>query len=107
MLGRGDGQFGKLFPCCFFASQNPIECIRSLVDECLRVVLERVKILESDVPRVADRLERLHDGGPVGGAIEEGAERVKSMIRTFLGELLEVYVPDPLAQDRDPVLREL
>src|SRR5438309_4397497 len=29
------------------------------------------------------------------------------MIRTLLGELLEMHVADSLAQDRDPVLREL
>ena len=67
----------------------------------------RVEVLERQIAVVADVCERLHHGGPVGGAVEQRAEGFQRMVGALLCVLLQVDVPDALAEDRDPVLGEL
>ncbi len=66
-----------------------------------------VKVLEGQVAAVADAVEGVDDGGPVGGAVQQRAKRFQRMIGSLLGEFLEVHVLDAVAEDIDPVFGEL
>src|SRR5579883_857303 len=83
----------------FAAPQNPIQRIRRLIDQRLRVVWERMEILERQISLVSHLVQRLHDRRPVGCAVQQGPERLQGVVRPLLGELLEVDVLDPRAED--------
>src|SRR5690242_12517855 len=57
-------------------SRDPVERVRRLVHQRLGEVRERVEVFKSQIALVPDPLQRLRDGGPVGRAVEEGAEGV-------------------------------
>ena len=57
-----------------FSTQDTIQGIARLVDQRFGIMLVRVEIFKCDVAFVADFLEFIHDGGPVGRAIEERTE---------------------------------
>src|SRR6185437_9330550 len=54
-------------------AQHPVERVGGLIDERLRIVIEGMEILEGQVTVVTDFVERLDDGRPVGGAVEQRA----------------------------------
>ena len=66
-----------------------------------------VEILKGEEALVLGFFEGVGDCGPVGGAVEEGAEGFEGVVGAFLGELLEVDVLDAVAELADPVFGEL
>ena len=66
-----------------------------------------MKVFESQVAVVTNLVKGLDHSGPVGCAVQKGAEAFQRMIRTLLGKLLEVNVLDAFAELGDPVLGEL
>src|SRR5262245_41314559 len=87
--------------------QDPVQRIRRLVDQRLRVVRVGVEVLERQITPVADLVERLDHRRPVRRPVEQRPERLQRMVGPLLGEFLEVNVLDPLSQKGNPVLGEL
>ena len=75
----GNGQAHNLLACglaggtdCWpsgFTPKHAVQRIGGLIDERLGIVEVGMEVLESEIAAIAGGIERLHDGGPVGGAI--------------------------------------
>src|SRR5579875_1418876 len=90
-----------------FASQNAIQRVRRLVNQRLRIMWERMEILECEIIMVADFRKGLHHGRPVGRAVEQRAERFQRVISTLFGEFLQMDVLDALAEQGNPIFGKL
>ena len=67
----------------------------------------RVEVFEGEEALVAGFGERVGDGGPVRGAIEQRAEGFEAEVGAFFRELLQVDVLGAVAEHFGPVLGEL
>src|SRR5262249_2070753 len=103
MLGELEEHDVDHYDALGLLAEHAVQSVGRLVDQGLRVVRERVEILERHVPPIPDRVERLDNRWPVRGAVEQRPEALKTMIGAFLAELLEMDVLDPLAEDRNPI----
>ena len=84
-----DGRFIELLTV--LAPQHPIKRIGRLVDERLGIVLERMEVLERQIAAITDLVERLDDGRPVRGAVEQRAESVQVELVRSLVPFLSGY----------------
>ena len=80
------------------SAQNAIESVRALFDQGLRIMKKRVEVLERHIAFIAGLFECVHHRRPVRGSVEQRPKRIERMIRSFLGEFLEMNVLDPAAQ---------